>query len=277
MTAPPLFADTTRLAAGLWLAAALAGGPAAAQSLNLGGGDSATPIEIYADDGIEWQQQNLIFLARGNARAVRGEITIHGDVLRAYYRESGAPNGGTEIQRLEAEGNVRIVSPGETVYGQRAIYNIADSVLVVSGGTVKFVAGEDVITAEGQLEFWEAKQLAVARGNATAVRGDKRLSAEVLVAYFRKNRNAKSAVYRIEAFDNVKIVTAKDTATSERGVYNVESGIATLLGSVKIVRGRNVLDGCKAEIDLNTGISKLFGCGERVKGVIQPNQKKKSE
>ena len=38
---------------------------AQAQSLNFGSGD--TPIEIDADNGIEWQQDGLVFVARGNA------------------------------------------------------------------------------------------------------------------------------------------------------------------------------------------------------------------
>ncbi|MCH7551099.1 MAG: hypothetical protein IIA35_05290, partial [Proteobacteria bacterium] len=75
------------LVLGLWTAAVISGGfsigpsigfggVAFAQSLNFGGGASDLPIEIYADDGIEWQQENLVFLARGNARAVRGEVTV---------------------------------------------------------------------------------------------------------------------------------------------------------------------------------------------------------
>jgi lipopolysaccharide export system protein LptA len=80
-----------------------------AQTLNFGSGGSDQPIEIFADDGIEWQQENLLFVARGNARAVRGDVTVFGDELRAYYREK--PDGGSEIHRLAALGNVRIVSP----------------------------------------------------------------------------------------------------------------------------------------------------------------------
>ena len=44
---------------------------AKAQGLNFGNGDADVPIEIYADKGIEWQQDTLTFLARGNARAIR--------------------------------------------------------------------------------------------------------------------------------------------------------------------------------------------------------------
>lgn len=252
------------------------GNPAAAQSLNLGGGNSGAPIEIYADNGIEWQQDTLIILARGNARAVRGDLQVKADVLRAYYKEKAG--GGTDIERLDAEGNVRISSPGETAYGREAVYNPADGIVVLRGGKVRLVTDTDEITADQQLEYWEHKQMAVARGNAVAVRGDKRLQADVLVAYFREDKKGGSKVHRIEAFDNVRIVTAQDTAIADRGVYNVESGIATLTGSVRITRGPNRLKGCSAQVNLNTGISKLFSCtgssGGRVRGIIKPVKKK---
>jgi len=277
------------LVLGLWTAAVFSGGlsigssigfggVAFAQSLNFGSGESDLPIEIYADDGIEWQQENLVFLARGNARAVRGEVEVRADVLTAYYRET--PKGGTDIWRLNADGTVRISSPGEKAYGEKGVYDVDNGILVLSGGRVRLVTKDDVITADRQLEYWEKKQMAVARGNASAVRGDKRLRADVLAAYFRKDKNGRSAIYRVEAFDNVRIKTAKDDARADRAVYNVQSGIVTLAGSVKIIRGRNQLRGCRAEINLNTGISKLFSCGppgaggKPVRGVIQPVKKK---
>ena len=269
--------DIARTTAFLWLAVTLSSGPTAAQSLNFGGDGSEQPIEIFADEGIEWQQENLLFLARGNARAVRGKVTVHGDLRRAFYQENKTPNSGTEIQRLEAEGNVRIISPGEAVYGEKAVFNLDNSVLVISGGNLRLVAGDDVLTADGQLEYWETKQMAVARGNAAVVREDKKLYAEVLAAYFQRDKSGKSSIHRVEAFDNVKIVTATETATADRGVYNARSGIATLLGTVKIVRGNNILNGCKAEVNLNKGVSKLFGCGNQVSGVIRPNDKKKEK
>jgi len=249
---------------GLFLGTGPSANPAQAQSLNFAGGDSDDPIEIFADNGIEWQQENQIFLARGNARAVRGEVNVNAEVLRAYYRET--KETGTDIWRLDAEGKVKITSPGETVYGDQGVYDIDNSILVIKGNKVRFVTDDDEITANSQLEYWEKKLMAVARGNATAVRQEKRLRADVLAAYFRRNKSGKNIIFRIEAFDNVVIVTGKDKVTSDRAVYNVESGIATLTGSVTIIRGSTRLDGCRAEVNLNTSISKLFSCGPREGG-----------
>ena len=242
-------------------------GGALAQKLNFGSGDS--------------DQENLIFLARGNARAVRGLVTVYADELRAYYREKS--DGGTDIWRLDANGKVRIKTQGETAYGDHAIYQVDKKILVLKGRKVRLVAGNDEITANRQLEYWENKQMAVARGNAFAVRENKRLRADVLAAYFRTDRKGENKLYRVDAFDRVKVVTDQNTATSNRGVYNVESGIATLTGAVKLVRGKNVLTGCSAEVNLNSGISKIFSCPattggarKRAQGVLRLKKKNRN-
>ncbi|MEQ8665008.1 MAG: LptA/OstA family protein [Rhodospirillales bacterium] len=245
--------------------------PVFAQSLNLTAGDDGGPVSIFAEDGIEWQQENLVFLARGNARAVRDNVEVNADVLKAYYHEV---NGTSEIWRLDAEGSVVIESPNEKVTGDLAIYDVPKGVLLVRGRDIRFTAGPDVITAEQQLEYWEGKQLAVARGDAHAVRGDKQLDADVLAAYFKRQANGETDIERVEAFDNVRIETTTEVVTADRGIYMVQSGLATLTGSVKITRGGNVITGCKATVNLNTGISRMFACadgsGTRVQGSILP-------
>jgi lipopolysaccharide export system protein LptA len=256
-----------------WAALLICTGPAVAQSLNLASPDSAAPIEVTADDGIEWQQDKQVFLARGNARATRGEIAVNGDLLRAFYRKK--TEGGTDIYRLEAVGSVRIDSTGETAYGETAVYDVDKGVMVLSGKEVKLVTAEDTITADQQLEYYDTKQMAVARGHAVAQRADRKIRTDVLVAYFEKDAAGKSRVYRVDAFDNVHITTAEEQAWSDRGVYNVDSGIVTLSGNVKLVRGENTLVGCSADVNLKTGISKLKSCegqGRGVRGLLKPDE-----
>jgi len=249
---------------------------AGAQSLSLGGVGGDLPIEVYAEDGIEWQQDGNLFVARGDARAVRGGVEVLSDELRAHYREN--TTGQSEVWRLDALGNVRIVSASETAYGDRAIYNADQKVLVVDGKKPRLVSGQDTLSASQQLEYWELKKFAVARGNAVATRDNKQVFADVLVAHLRPDAQGNTRVYRVDAYDNVRIRTERETATGDRGVYNVESGIATLTGQVRLVRDDNELRGCRAEVNLNTGISRLFACSKdqgsgRVQGSFVPKNR----
>lgn len=245
-----------------------------AQGLNItSSGKSSGPIEIFADDGIEWQQEKNIFIAHGNAKAIRGTVTVMADVLKAYYRDN---DGDTDIWRLDAEGSVEIRSPSEVAYGDLAIYDVINDLLVLRGDNVRFIAGADTITARDQIEYWELKKIAVARGDAVAVREDKVVRADVLVGHFTSDVAGSTEVHQIDAFDNVRIKTANETAEAERGVYHVKAGLAVLTGDVKIVREKNILTGCKAEVDLNTNVSKLFSCSgqenQRVQGILQPDK-----
>jgi len=232
---------------------------AVAQGLDLRGGEDGLPIAINASGGIEWNQEDNVFIATGPATATQGDMVLDADELRAYYRDGAG--GGSEIFRLDAIGNVRITSPGRVATGGRAVYDVDKSVVVLKDGNpVKLISGADIIIAKGQLEFWDKRSLAVARGGAQAARVDKRIRADVLTAHFSEGAGGKNQVELIEAFDNVRIDTANEQVFSERAAYNVPTGLARLTGSVKIERGGNQLQGCSADIDLNTGISRLNSC-----------------
>jgi lipopolysaccharide export system protein LptA len=263
------------LAAGLALAA-----PAAAQGLvSLGEGE--VPIEISADEGIEWHSRDKIYVAIGNARAARGDLQLFGDRLSAFYRD--AEGGGTEVYRVEAQGNVRIVSPNESVYGDDGYYDVDRGVAVLTGKDLRLETEEDTITARDSLEYWADEGRAVARGEAVAVRRDKRILADQLTAHFEKNDKGELDLYAVKAKGDVRISTPSEFVRSDSGVYYVEDELAELFGAVKITRGDNQLNGGYAEINLETGVSRLMaappgGVAEgQVRGLLVPEKKTSSE
>lgn len=247
---------------------------AQAQGIGLPGQSRNTPLEINADEGIEWQQKTQAYIARGNARAAQGDVAVHAETLTAYYREK--QGGGTTIWRIDAEKKVRIVSPTQRAYGNKGVYDVDNGILVLTGN-VRMETDTDRITARDSLEYWEKRSLAVARGNAIAERGENKLRADVLTAHFFKDAKGKSRVRQIDAFDNIVITTPDEIVRSNRGVYDVETGIAKLTGSVKITRGTNQLNGEYAEVNLNTGVSRLFGRGGGVRGIFTPESVEKPE
>ena len=147
---------------------------------------------------------------------------------------------------------------------------------MLTGHDLRLITKTDRITARDSIEYWEKRNLAVARGDAIVARGDKRLRADTLTAYFQKNREGQSEMRRIDALNNVVISTPTEIVRAAEGVYDVPSGIAYLNGSVKITRGQNQLNGENAEVNLNTGVSRLYGSGQQnVKGYLVPDDTKK--
>jgi lipopolysaccharide export system protein LptA len=240
-------------------------------------------------------------IARGNARAVRQNVTVTADRLIAFYRPkngqapqpaqsiaNGGDTGGNEIYRVQAEGNVRIFTPTDQVLGDRAVYDLDKAVLVVTGHALKLTTPSDVLTARDSLEYWSQKHMAVARGNAVVVTNDgRRLAADTLVAYTsdaptqatpaaQQNSEdplaASGKLQKVDAFGNVTVRTVTDTAIGDRAVYVPDTGIARLAGHVRITRGENQLDGTEAEVNMKTGIARLLaGTSERVQGLVIPN------
>lgn len=289
-----------------------------AQGLNFADQSSGAPVEIYADQGLELSQDAKTVIARGNAKAIRGRVTVSADVLTAHYRDktaapaagggtapakpaaskpavsksatgaAGADKGGdslesssSEIWRVEADGHVVISTPTQAAYGDHADYNIDDAVVVLTGKNLHITTPTDTVTARDSLEYWENRQQAVARGQAVAVRGDRRIQADILVANFAQNENKQTVMRTAVAYNHVVITTATDIVTGDRADYNAETGIVTVTGSVKITRGNNQLNGGYAVVNLNTGISRIYpaapgasaGSEGRVKGLFVPERK----
>jgi lipopolysaccharide export system protein LptA len=164
---------------------------APAQGLNFAGGSTDTrPIDITADSGIEWQQQTQVYIARGNAVAARGTSEVHADTLTAHYRPSKTKTaeGGNEVFRLDADGHVVLKGPTQTVVGDQAVYDLDQQIGIVTGKGLKLTTPTDVVTARDSLEWYDAKQVAVARGDAVANRADKHIRADVLTAHMTKEK-----------------------------------------------------------------------------------------
>jgi lipopolysaccharide export system protein LptA len=169
--------------------------PALAQ---LGPSDPAAPISIQADNGLEWQQNQQLYIARGNAFASRGQATVKANTLIAHYREAkgGAPNpnssvastgGNSEIYRVEADGNVVITRDTRTIVGDHADYDMDQGIGIVRGQNLKMTTPTDVVTAKDAFEWYDQKQVSVARGDAVATRANNRtIKADTLTAYMVK-------------------------------------------------------------------------------------------
>jgi lipopolysaccharide export system protein LptA len=240
-----------------------------AQAQNLVSGSKEAPVEISAEDGIEWQRDAKAYVARGNARAVRSGVAVYADTLTAFYRD-GKDGEGQDIFRIDADGSVRIESKSEKAFGDKGVYHVDAAVLVLVGANLRLETQSALITARDTLEYWDLRDLAVARGDAIVVGTEGKLRADILTAHI--SQGAKRDIEQIDAFGNVLVSTATEIARGDEGVYNPKTEIATLCGNVKITQGKNQLNGDCAEVNLKTGNSRLIGDGRRVKGLITPNK-----
>ena len=261
------------VAAGLAWAAAGASGPAGAQGL-LGPGDGTgdgAPIEVEADGSLEWHEELRLYVARGNAVLRQGSGELRAQTITAHYRE--AADGGNQIFRLIAEGGVVVSDETQSVEGDRLEYDLDSDTVIVTGDGLKLETATEVVTADDSLEYYQAEQVAVARGNARAVRGTDTVDADVLVAEFAEGAEGNQTLTVLNALGSVLIITDRDIARGDEAVYNVAEQRATLSGAVRLTSGDSQLNGDYAEIDLESGISRLLALPEaegRVRALLVP-------
>ncbi|WP_119165188.1 LptA/OstA family protein [Algihabitans albus] len=257
--------------------------PAWAQSLGGLATGSGAPLEIFADQGIEWLRSEQKYVARGNALARQGDTQVAADVLTAFYRDSedqpetGSPTqGGGDIYRILAEGNVVITSPNQTAYADRGVYFVDDQIAVLQGNDLRLETENEVVTARDSLEYWENFQgtpIAVARGDASVLTDGRQIEADELVATLRPNEEGRNEIAQIDAFGDVEISSPEEYARGDQGVYYVKEERAILAGSVRITQGETQLNGQRAEVDLATGVSRLLPtAGGRVEGILMPRE-----
>lgn len=129
--------------------------------------------------------------------------------------------------------------------------------------------GPVTVTATGGIDWDQAAQTVTARQDAQAVRGTVTVTADSLVAHYRKKATAPGAaaaaggaspvtpaaakpdkpvtpgapddtgsneIYRLEAFDHVHIFTPTDQAWGDHGVYDIDRAVLVLTGhALKLV------------------------------------------
>ncbi len=235
------------------------------------------PLEITADESLEWFRGEKKLIARGNAKASQETSSIEATTLSANYRDG--VEGRFEISEMTAEENVIIRSQSSTAYGEKATYNIDDNLAIMTGDNLRMISADQVVTAQDRFEYHVTKGKLMAIGNAVATRpnkkgGEDKLRADKMSAIFKENAKGERILKTLEAKGNVIINTPAEKITGTYGIYNADTNKAKIQGGVTITRGPNILEGSHAEVDLNTNISRIFSDEKtnngRVKAVFYP-------
>ena len=253
--------------------------PAFAQSLP--SGNNKDPIEITANETLEWHRNDNKFIARSNAKAKQGNVSIESETLTADYREGAGSD--LEIYKMKAVNNVVITSRENRAYGEEANYDVDHGLAIMTGDNLKMTAPDQTVTARDKFEYWVTDGRIVALGDAKIVRpkptgGTDTLRADKISGLLKENEKGERVLHSMEAISNVIITTPTETVTGAYGIYKADTNKAEITGNVIIKRGPNVLEGERAEVDMNTNTSRMFGSektGGQVRGVFYPSSEQK--
>jgi len=171
-------------------------------------------LEVTADHDLEWLQQDHAYVARGNAVAKRGTVTLMGDLLIAYYRPMAKPPGSGAP--APGNGSQPASSAGPAVSGTRP----PPEATTKPGATPS--TGFDTSTTE----IWRV----VAEGNVHIVSEDKD-------AYGDRLEYDKDAGVVVLTGNNLKATTLTETVTARDTLeYWDNQDMAVARGNALIVK-----------------------------------------
>lgn len=233
-------------------------------------------IEIIADEFVEWSKADALYEAKGNAIAKQAGNEIQADRLKILYRME---KNNRIMSRMDATGNVQLISNAAKASGDLLIYHIETGIAVLTGTSLSLTSPDYTITARDSFTFFDTENKAHIKGMAKATYHESTIESDEIVAWFHtlKTNETQQSLKEAEAHGHVKITTPNDIAYGDKAYYNGQSEKAILTGNVRITRAKSDILGSKAEIDLKTGISKMLSSPsensskpqERVRGVIR--------
>ena len=114
-----------------------------------------------------------------------------------------------------------------------------------------------VDVAADRAEAQDRADRAIFAGNVVVRQGDLTLrTARLTLAY---TNNDGIDIDRIDASGGVTVVSPSETARGDFAVYDLNSGLITMVGNVRLERGGSYLNGGRLTIDLDTGRAVMDG------------------
>ena len=166
-------------------------------------GNSDKPIEVSAENGIEWRRDAKSYTARGNAIATQNDSAD----LGGFADRHGA--GDNSIDRLLAEASVRIQTRPRPATGGRADWWTPMKKLLVMTGSALKIETPKGMTGPRLAGVLAGSRRLVARGD-TYRAGNTRFRA-IRPDISANNDAGKKELYQIQADGNVRIDTGKSS------------------------------------------------------------------
>jgi lipopolysaccharide export system protein LptA len=122
------------------------------------------------------------------------------------------------------------------------------------------------VTAD-RIEVQDRADRAIFAGNVHATQAEMTLDTQRLtVAYSNKpggagpsNGTGGVQIHRLDAAGGVVVHSPSETAKGDFGIYDLDNKLITLIGNVQLTQGRNVVNGQRLVINLDSGRAVVDG------------------
>jgi len=126
-------------------------------------GSSDLPITIKSNE-LAADNKGKTAVFSGKVVAKQGDVAIFCDRMTVYY---GTKQG--DVDKIEADGNVRIVQENRTGLASHAVYESRQGKITLTGGSPKVMQGADTVSGEIITYFLDDERSSVSGGRVEAV------------------------------------------------------------------------------------------------------------
>lgn len=214
-------------------------------------------IDVISEIGYFDQENNHITVEKKVKAVYDNETTLETDYAEYDFKTS------------YAKGNEPIVAHGSwgRLWADGFAYDKSKRILYLQKNS-KVVHENSVLTASKQVRYYQALNKIEAEGNVVLTTNESVLYADRAVIWFMGTENMQ--IKKVEAFENVKVVSQGTIAKADTGLYLPLNDKVELNGQVSIEKDGNVVYGDKAVTNLKTMVSKItMNDNKRVSGIIR--------
>lgn len=138
------------------------------------------------------------------------------------------------------------------------------------------VKGDQPISIESnQLDVDDGKAMATFTGDVTVQQGPTELKTGKLVVTYKRGANraegqaapaagtpgalpgGSDQIDRLEATEKVYVRSADQIATAQQATFDMKTQLVTMTGDVVLTQGKNVAQGCRLTIKMDSGVARL--------------------
>ncbi len=254
----------------LWVLGVAVAGPQTSKS---------SDIEIYAEKVIECHTKEDVCIAKGNAWARKGNVTIYGDQLKIFFEKK---DGKKLMSRLEALGNAQLKDPSGVVKAHQITYVMEGQKLSSSQGEASIQTAQFTLTAKKGISYSHETQQGYAEGDVTLIQGSYVLRAQSLLTCFdsqspsRFSDSGKPALALkwAKATGRVFLRHEDQFVLADQALYHATHQKAYLYGNVSILQGKHMAQGQRGFFDFSTKRATLTKPHGKVRFLIFPKELK---
>ncbi|OJV46485.1 MAG: hypothetical protein BGO28_02790 [Alphaproteobacteria bacterium 43-37] len=237
------------------------------------------PLEVEADQ-IECQTKDNRCVARGRAKAVKGDLVLRAQEIEAVSTKNN--DSKHSLRQVIAKKNVKLSSLTEKAKAEEAHYCADQDIMQLRGHEVIIETVDGHLLTARKLIEYDRRNKRIDAKEGVVIQSDKgTIFADAMTAFLVDGEKSGNRIQlqKVQAEGNVIIRTPQELLKAPKAIYYVEEKRAEAMGGVILFQNGHFAAGLKATANFETGKCALESehsqnPPQRVKVIMDATQQK---